>query len=121
MAVNAGHPFLPRDGDLAFAPDGSFIVVSAQRPWVGGSWKNDLHVSFRQGDGTWTDFVRLDDTFNTPAHEWCPMVTPDGRYLFFSRRFGAYDTPGWEGTTDGEVYWVDVRALHKYRAPSPRE
>jgi hypothetical protein len=116
--VPAGHPFLPRDGDLTFAPDGSFIVVSAQRPWVGGSWKNDLHVSFRQADGTWTDFVRLDDAFNTPAHEWCPMVTPDGKYLFFSRRFGAYDTEGWDGTTDGEVYWVDVRALDTYRAAS---
>ncbi len=111
----AGHPFLPRDGDLAFAPDGSFIVVSAQRPWVGGSYKNDLHVSFRRADGTYTDFVRLDDTFNTPAHEWCPMVTPDGKYLFFSRRFGAYDKEGWDGTTDGEVYWVDVRALDTYR------
>ena len=112
----AGHPFRPRDGDLTFAPDGSFIVVSAQRPHVGGSWKNDLHVSFRQADGTWADFVKLDDTINTPAHEWCPMVTPDGNYLFFSRRFGAYDKDGWDGTTDGEVYWVDVRALDKYRS-----
>ena len=43
------------------------------------------------------------------------MVTPDGKYLFFSRRFGEYDKDGWEGTTDGDVYWVDVRALDKYR------
>jgi Tol biopolymer transport system component len=114
--VNAGSPFLPRDGDLSFAPDGNFIVVSAQRPRVGGSYKNDLHVSFRQADGMWADFVKLDDTINTPAHEWCPMVTPDGKYLFFSRRFGAYDKDGWDGTTDGEVYWVDVRALDKYRS-----
>ena len=113
--VKAGHPFLPRDGDQTIAPDGSFIIVSAQRPRVGGSYKNDLFVSFRQSDGTYADFVKLDDTFNTPAHEWCPMVTPDGKYLFFSRRFGEYDKQGWEGTTDGDVYWVDVRALNKYR------
>jgi Tol biopolymer transport system component len=113
--VNAGPPFAPRDGDLSIAPDGSFIVVSAQRPRVGGTYKNDLFVSFRQADGTWAGFVKLDDTVNTPAHEWCPMVTPDGRYLFFSRRFGAYDKEGWEGTTDGDVYWMDVRALDKYR------
>jgi hypothetical protein len=111
------HTFKPRDGDLSIAPDGSFIVVSAQRPRIGGGWKSDLHVSFRRADGTWEDFVRLDDTINTPHHEWCPMVTPDGRYLF-SRRFGAYDTKGWDGTTEGEVYWVDVRAFDKYRPPN---
>ena len=44
------------------------------------------------------------------------MVTPDGKYLFFSRRFGPYDKTGWDGTTAGDVYWVDVRALDKYRA-----
>jgi hypothetical protein len=115
-AVKAGHPFQPRDGDLTFAPDGSFIVVSAQRPRAGGSYRNDLHVSFRRPDGTWADFVRLDDSINTAHHEWCPMVTPDGKYLFFSRRLGKFDTQGWEGTTDGEVYWVDVRALDKYRS-----
>ena len=116
--VKAGHPFLPRDGDLSFAPDGSFVVVSAQRPHVGGAFRNDLFISFRQGDGMYANFVKLDDTINTPAHEWCPMVTPDGKYLFFSRRFGAYDTQGWDGTTDGDVFWVDVRALHKYRSAS---
>jgi hypothetical protein len=117
--VKAGHPFLPRDGDLSFAPDGSFIVVSAQRPWVGGSFRNNLFVSFRRADGTYADVVEMDNTINTPAHEWCPMVTPDGKYLFFSRRFGAYDTQGWDGTTDGDVFWVDVRALDKYRS-APR-
>lgn len=102
--VKAGPPFLPRDGDLSFAPDGSFIVVSAQRPRVGGSFRNDLFISFRRTDGTYADFVKLDDTINTPAHEWCPMVTPG---LFFSRRFGAYDTQGWDGTTDRDVFWME--------------
>jgi hypothetical protein len=117
--VKVGHPFLPLDGDLSFAPDGSFIVVSAQRPRIGGSFRNDLFISFRRSNGTYADFVSLDDTINTPAHEWCPMVTPDGRYLFFSRRFGAYDTQGWDGTTDGDVFWVDVHALDKYRSATP--
>jgi hypothetical protein len=114
--VKAGHPFQSNDGDMCIAPDGSFIVLSAQRPRVGGSYKNDLHVSFRRADGTWEDFVRLDDTINTQHHEWCPMITPDGKYLLFSRRFGEYDKEGWEGTTDGEVYWVDVSTLDKYRS-----
>jgi hypothetical protein len=44
--VDAGQPFAPRDGDLSFAPDGTFIVLSAQRPRVGGTYKNDLFGSF---------------------------------------------------------------------------
>ena len=43
------------------------------------------------------------------------MVTPDAKYLFFSRRVGAYDLQGWDGMT-GDVFWVDVRALDKYRS-----
>lgn len=119
-AVKAGHPFQPNDGDRCFAPDGSYVVLSAQRPHVGGTWRSDLHVSFRRADGTWEDFVKLDDTINTQHHEWCPMITPDGKYLFFSRRFGEFDTQEWEGTTDGEVYWVDARALDKYRPGNRR-
>lgn len=35
---------------------------------------------------------------NTPEFEYTPLVTPDGRYLFFSR--------GW-----GEIYFVALTAL----------
>ena len=42
------------------------------------------------------------------------MATPDGKYLFFSRRWGAT----WETTTAGEVYWVDARILDQFRSES---
>jgi hypothetical protein len=29
--------------------------------------------------------------------------------LFFSCRWGSYDTPGWDGTTDDDVFRIDVR------------
>lgn len=71
-------------------------------------------MSFRRADGRWSDLIRLDDTINTPDHEWCPMVTPDGKYLFFSRLRGSAGPP-WEKSTIGDVYWVDARVLDKYR------
>jgi len=40
------------------------------------------------------------------------MVTPDGRYLFFSRRFGG---TSWETTTDADVYWVDIAVVARLR------
>jgi hypothetical protein len=39
------------------------------------------------------------------------MVTPDGKYLFFSRRDGA----SWSAATAGDVYWVDVKTLEQFR------
>jgi hypothetical protein len=39
------------------------------------------------------------------------MVTPDGKYLFFSRRHGA----SWSAATAGDVYWVDVKILEQFR------
>ena len=39
------------------------------------------------------------------------MVTPDGRYLFFSRLYGG----SWENATGGDVLWIDARFLDKFR------
>jgi hypothetical protein len=44
----------------------------------------DLHVSFRTPTG-WTPARNLGPLVNTAATEFCPYVTPDGRWLFFTR------------------------------------
>jgi hypothetical protein len=44
----------------------------------------DLHVSFRTPSG-WTPARNLGPLVNTDATEFCPYVTPDGRWLFFTR------------------------------------
>jgi len=97
-------------GDLCVAPDESYLLMTPKLP--GGFGRGDLHVSFRQPDGSWGDLINLGDKINTEHHEWCPMVTPDGKYLFFSRWFGTT----WETATDGEVYWVDARILDQFRS-----
>jgi WD40-like Beta Propeller Repeat len=102
-------------GDMALAPDESYLVMTPTRP--GGPGRGDVHVSFRRADGSWTDLVRLDDTINTPDHEWCPMLTGDGKYLFFSRLAGTAGPP-WAPGTIADVYWVDARILDQYRPPA---
>jgi hypothetical protein len=42
------------------------------------------------------------------------MITPDGKYLFFSRYFGKFGKD-WGASGDGEVYWVDIRILDQFR------
>ncbi len=75
----------------------------------------DLFVSFRAADGRWGEPVNLGNTINTAATEFCPTVTPDGRYLFVSRRFGG---TSWETTTHADVYCVDIAVVERLR---PRE
>ena len=96
-------------GDTYVAPDESYLVFASRRPPSHGG--ADLFVSFRQKDGSWGTPANLGDAINTPDYEFCPMVTPDGKYLFFSRRVG--DT--WETTTAGDVYWVDAKVLDTFR------
>ena len=109
--VNIGSPINGDfgTGDMFVAPDESYMVFSSRRP--PGSGNGDLWVSFRQPGGAWGEPANLGTSINTDQHEFCPMVTPDGKYLFFSRRWGAT----WEETTAGDVYWVDVKVLDRFR------
>jgi hypothetical protein len=109
--VNIGPPINTEhsEGDTFVAPDESYLILTSTRP--GGLGQGDLYVSFRGKDGRWQPPVSLGDTINTDQTEFCPMVTPDGKYLFFSRRWGAT----WEQTTAGDVYWVDAKVLDRFR------
>jgi len=93
--------------DPFVAPDQSFLVFASNRE--GGYGRGDLHVSFRTDDGGWTRAVNLGDAINTSATEFCPKVTPDGKYLFYTSR----------STGEGDVYWVDARIIEKHRPGAP--
>ena len=61
----------------------------------------DIYVSFRGKDGRWGDAVRLGPEVNTPGMEILPIVTPDGKYLFFSR--------------NQQSYWIDAAVIEDLR------
>jgi len=93
--------------DPFVAPDQSFLIFSSTRK--GGFGGGDLHISFRNEDGSWTRAANLGGEVNTSATDYCPKVTPDGRYLFYTSR----------STGEGDVYWVDARILERYRPRTP--
>ena len=109
--VNVGPPINTSfsEGDTFVAPDESYLIVTSRRP--GGFGAGDLYISFRDGDGGWSEPVNLGEAINSEQLDFCPMVTPDGRFLFFSRRWGAT----WDDTTRCEIYWVDARVLKRFR------
>jgi Tol biopolymer transport system component len=98
------------DVEPALAPDGSFIVFySAGRPdQMGEGLIGDLYVSFRGPDDSWGPAINLGPEINSSAEENWPVVSPDGKYLFFS---SGRDNPN--GFPD--IFWVDVEAVTRLR------
>jgi len=68
------------------APDESYIILgSFNRPDSLGS--SDLYISYSQ-NGEWSKPKNLGPQINSPARDYSPHVSPDGKYLYFgSERF----------------------------------
>jgi len=72
--ANEAGPFI--------APDGSYLLFQSNRP--GGYGIMDIYVTYRTKGGGWGDPINLGERINSPYSDWGPVVSPDGRYLFFS-------------------------------------
>jgi hypothetical protein len=60
----------------------SGVSSSGRRDGTGPA--GDLYISFRRADGTWEAARNLGPLVNTDRTEFCPVVSPDGRYLYFT-------------------------------------
>jgi len=86
------------------APDGSYLLVTSlgYGPGFGGG---DLYVSFRKQDGFWGRPETWDLGINSSTQEIFPLVSPDGKYLFYCTRK--------DGSED--IYWVDAGIIETLR------
>lgn len=83
-----------------------YLLVQAQNK-EDKKRNSDIYVYFKEKDGTWTQPINLGNTVNSNFHERVPSVTPDGKYLFFSR----YNEEG--GLSD--LYWVSTEIISKLK------
>jgi hypothetical protein len=93
------------------APDESYLIFCSRRITPKDDY-GDLYICFRQPDGSWTDRISLGEPINSKELERFPAVSPDGKYLFFTR-----DTPGY----DEDVYWVSAGIIGKLKAKAIQE
>jgi hypothetical protein len=91
-------------GDFYVAPDESYIVIYSTLPDNLG--QGDLYVSFRHQDDTWTDLRNLGPAVNTKGYDFAPSISPDGRFLFFTRD---------RGDKQGDVYWISSEGINKLK------
>jgi len=110
------HPFI--------APDESYLIFDAER--AGGFGENDLYVSFRNGDGEWSQTKNMGPNVNSARDERRSSVSFDGKYLFFESHlldrasqlpeqpltlngFQEYATSFRNGSAN--FYWVDAKVI----------
>lgn len=113
------------EGDLYIAPDESYIIVTCYGK-SDSLGSGDLYFSFRREDGSWSPLKNMGASVNTAANEHCPMLSPDGKYLFFSSgrtRHPDYSKTAitfrektemmnsWGNGRNEDIYWVDARII----------
>lgn len=95
------HPYI--------APDESYIIFDAETTDIPEN--GDLFISFNN-NGTWSKARSLGPKINTEISETGATVSPDGKYLFFSR---GREIKGEDGSSHwkADIYWVDFNQLKK--------
>ena len=87
----------PKNGvDFYIAKDESYIIFPKIIDGAG-----DLFISYKKMDSTWTDPKSLGSPMNTSDWEFGIYVSPDNKYLFFSR----------SSRTATNTYWVKIGNL----------
>ena len=125
--INAGPVNTPGpEFNACLRPDGGALVFSSVR--AGDQGGGDLYLSLRQADGRFGP-ARALTSLNSPALDYCPSFSADGRILWFtSQRVTARSAEGeapprWSsfselsgalgsaGNGSGDIYWVLASAL----------
>lgn len=89
--------------DPFVSPDESYLIFTSDRP--GGYGKGDLYISFQKEDDKWTEPKNMGGGINSSGYDFCPMLSQDGKYLFFTRNING----------NGDIYWVDATIIEELR------
>jgi hypothetical protein len=101
IAENLGSPVNSSAWDWGpcVAPDGSYLIFTSERS--GGYGYSDLYVIFKKENDSWTSPVNMEWSkagINLKkAGTGNATLSPDGRFLFFSR--------------SGDIYWVSTKII----------
>jgi Tol biopolymer transport system component len=119
------------EGDLYISPHEDYMIFRT----YGRATGHGLYISFNNNE-EWSIPINMGKEINMTGDEFCPMVDPDGKYLFFTSRHvtekdksnekltyqiikdeftDSYKSPGM-GKTD--IYWVSSDIIESYRSES---
>ncbi|SJZ75377.1 WD40-like Beta Propeller Repeat [Chitinophaga eiseniae] len=90
--INSSHD----EHDPLIAPDESWLIFTSGRP--GGFGEADLYITFNK-NGQWQQPTNMGNRINTKTYEYCPNLSPDGKFLFFS--------------SERDVKWISSQILRQ--------
>ena len=96
------HPDFKPVFAIYVSPDESYLLFSSRHKDGFGSL--DLYICFKTDDNNWGTPINMGDQINTEKMERFPVVSPDGKYLFFMRH-----TPG------QDFFWVSTEIFDELR------
>ncbi|MCX6225744.1 MAG: T9SS type A sorting domain-containing protein [Bacteroidia bacterium] len=99
------------EGSAFIDPDEEYMLFNSNRP--GGFGLNDVYLSYRNREGGWSQAVNLGNWINSSTEEGFPMISPDGKYLFFNTARAASQDQGYN------AYWVSAAFIDLMRPIAP--
>jgi hypothetical protein len=87
------------EADVFVDRDEAYLIFTSSRP--GGNGRGDLYIAYKLNDGSWGEARNLGQEINGVLSEYCPFVTADGKYFFY--------------TKENDIYWVDATILKSFR------
>ena len=88
------------EADVFVSPDESYIIFCSTRE--NGFGRGDLYISFKEPNNRWSEAINMGEKINTDNYEYCPFVTKDGKYLFY--------------TSNQDIYWVSTEIIDEIKA-----
>ncbi|MCK4346432.1 MAG: PD40 domain-containing protein [Bacteroidales bacterium] len=120
-----------REGDVFISPDEDYLIYSSR----GREEGSGLFISFRENN-KWNAPQFIGETINLTGGEYCPMVTPDGKYLFYTSEKDTFKPYSDTKMTLndilnhynkfllmpqnglGDIYWIDAKIIKEFRFKS---
>ena len=87
------------EADVYVDTNETYLIYCSNRSGTIG--RGDLFISYKNGDGSWTPSKNMGKEVNGDRTDYCPFVTPDGKYLLF--------------TANGDIRWIDAGIIEKLR------
>lgn len=91
------------DHDPFIDPEERYLIFCSTRE--GGSGKDDLYISFKTNEDTWSKAYNMGSNVNSEYIDNRPYMTPDGKYLFFVRVLNG----------NADMYWVDAKIIDELK------
>jgi Tol biopolymer transport system component len=105
-------------------PDEQYILFTGYKR-KGNYGTGDIFISKRNEKGEWQEAKNIGDKVNGAGLTYCPYVSPDKKYLFFTSSRGIFKTPftvpqnsknlkklmnsplnGWDN-----IYWIETKGI----------